>query len=358
MNIVFRVDATYDLGIGHVMRCLTLAQHLTQHISSLNISFVCSEELPNSMHGKIVEKGYALHLIGLSNVGQHSDAEQFLKVIEPMEVDWVITDHYSLDITWETLVRPFTRGIIIIDDLANRRHDCDVIIDQNLYANLEKRYRSLIPEHCIPMLGPNYSLIREEFFEVADQIQERDECKNILVSFGGSDPTDELGKVLSALEKDVLQLKKFNFHVVAGPANPRQSQLQELCKNIPNVCFYPQVNQMAKFLLNMDLAIGAGGISLWERCFMGVPSIVIIVADNQEEAVLEAAKKGLAWNLGFSSKVSSSDITEVLIRVALTPEELKVKSSQAIAFMSNLKTRRAHPITSIIERYSSDGSYK
>ncbi|GJM70171.1 hypothetical protein HMSSN036_23870 [Paenibacillus macerans] len=221
----------------------------------VRVSIVCFPEIPDQLEQKITDSGYSLRYLNSDhNMSQEIDAEQFLEAINKMHVDWVIVDHYGLDIQWESMVRPHTNRLMVIDDLANRLHDCDIILDQNMYPNLKNRYRHLVPGHCIQLLGPEYSLIRQEFFEYKDRVRIREECKRILVNFGGSDPTNEISKVLTAIENNLDELGEMTeFHIIAGPANQRQKEIRERCKGWTNVKFYPHYEHMAQLLSEVDL---------------------------------------------------------------------------------------------------------
>lgn len=333
------------------MRCLSLA-HMLKQEEGARVSFVCSREIPDQLKQKIIDSGCSIRYLSSDlNMNQDRDAEQFLEAINKVRVDWIIVDHYCLDIRWESRVRPYTNGLIVIDDLANRVHDCDIILDQNLYPNLENRYRQLIPEHCTQFLGPTYSLIRQEFYEYKNRLRVRERCNSILVNFGGSDPTNEISKVLTAIEGNLDEFNKMiKFYIVAGSANQRQEEIQERCKGLTNVIFYPHYEQMAELLSEVDLVIGAGGISLWERCFLGVPSMIIAIAHNQIDVVREAEERDLIWNIGYSSNVTPYKIAEILKQILSNPSILTRKSKNSIECMELLRNRDMHPILPLIKK--------
>lgn len=354
LKVVFRVDASPKLGIGHIMRCLSLADIL-KAIEDIQIEFVCCEGLPYSLANRILNNGYKLYSIK-GNTDPIEESKQFLNIYRRKKLDWVVVDHYGIDEVWESAIRPITKGIIVIDDLANRNHQCDILIDQNLYSDMHDRYNSLVPNNCKKFLGPEFSLIRKEFFELKSTVRVREKCKNVLVSFGGSDPTGEISKVLSALENNAEKFRNLFFHFVAGPANVKQEELRQRSEKLSNIKFYTQIDNMAELLSKVDLAIGGGGISLWERCFMGVPSIVIIVAENQRKAIEEAEDRQLLWNLGTSQEVTSNLIAQTLKDIILNPDSLKDKSVRTIDFLSHLRNRKMHPIISEVKKGNfSDG---
>ena len=164
MNIVFRVDSSVDIGSGHLMRCLALAEFLIEQ--SVKVNFIC-----RALNGNLIDvlKKKNINLTVLSSyqasaklnenillaigVSQEKDASDTINALGGAKPDWIIVDHYSLDIKWEKMIRPFVKKIFVIDDLANRPHDCDVLLDQNYYQNLNRRYTKLVPLVTKLLLG-------------------------------------------------------------------------------------------------------------------------------------------------------------------------------------------------------------
>ena len=293
-----------DIGTGHVMRCMTLAEELKK--KKADISFICCEHKGN-MIGFIKQKGYTVHSLP-SNIDMEEDARLTRKILEDETVyyDWIIIDHYGIDASWETPLRKFAKKIMVIDDLANRRHNCDILLDQN-YSGNRKRYNGLVPEHCIQLLGPEYALLRPQFREARENLRERDGgVKKILVFMGGADPTNETGKVLKAL--NLLNRDDIAIAVVIGASNPFKNELEILTKRMPNTACYFQVENMAELMAHVDLCLGASGSTTWERCCLGLPSIVIILADNQKDIAEELEKEGVVVNMGWHENVTEMDI--------------------------------------------------
>ncbi len=348
-TIAVRVDASVHIGIGHVMRCLTLADMLSQSLSC-NIIFICADYLPAEVANIIRLRSYTLHLIPqITNYNEewNYDAEQTLQYICSLPVDWLIVDHYQLDERWEKKLKSHVNYILVIDDLANRLHDCDVLLDQNLHAQMTTRYMNKVPSHCRTFLGPAYILLRSEFREYREQRKLIERCDEILINFGGSDPTHETEKLLRLLLQMPLLTQRLRFHIVAGPANTRREYIKQLCYQLPDAMYYDQAD-MAGLSLHTDLAIGAGGISMWERCFMGVPSAVIIVADNQIESVHEAEKLNLIWNLGKSSDINEQSLMDWLNDTVRDIELLRNKQTHCMNFLS-YHSDNIHPIVEYIK---------
>lgn len=245
------------------------------------------------------------------------DAEQTSSIlVSKGDVDVLIVDHYALDYRWEQEMRSYAGNIVVIDDLADRGHDCDILLDQNLYPNAEARYDGKVPDKCKLLLGPRYALLREQFVStVRDYAHIPEQPKRIFVFFGGSDPTDETSKTIEALSS--LQGHGLHVDVVVGSSNPYQAKVMGLCER-NGFHYYCQVNDMAGLMAQAHLSIGAGGVTTWERCSLGLPSLVVSVAENQE-ILLEGAKPfGLFLYLGKSDQVSAAQIARSVEELLFT----------------------------------------
>ncbi|TCS83309.1 UDP-2,4-diacetamido-2,4,6-trideoxy-beta-L-altropyranose hydrolase [Tepidibacillus fermentans] len=332
MNVFIRADASYEIGTGHVMRCLTLANHLRN--KEINVIFL-SRELTGDLCQYIEEKGFNVHCLSggnpfLEENNWEKDAIETISIIEEYQgPKYIIVDHYALDQNWEAKVRPFVKKIMVIDDLANRVHDCDLLLDQNLYEDMQTRYNGLVSQNCKIFLGPKYALLREEFIEARKTLSERSgKVKRILVFFGGSDPTNESIKVLRSLEH--MDLKEITIDVVVGKSNLRKQEIENICNQHENMNYYCQIENMAELMVKADLAIGAGGSTTWERCYLGLPTITIIVAENQYLTTKAVEKAGAILNLGCHSEVSNQDIENALELVLNHPTFLRGMSRKAL----------------------------
>jgi UDP-2,4-diacetamido-2,4,6-trideoxy-beta-L-altropyranose hydrolase len=358
MNVVFRVDSSVAIGTGHVMRCLTLARQLKQ--MNANVSFIC-RELEGDLINFIKDNGFTVYVLSKIMISKTDNNAIFKWYKENWQqdvcetrylienrihsVDVLIVDHYSLDGKWESKLKPFTRKLMVIDDLANREHACDFLLDQNLYLNYQERYKDLVPRECKQLLGPNYVLLREEFIEASRQKRIRNgEIRNILVFFGGTDPSNETVKALDAL---VLLDNNIKINVVVGSSNKRKDEIREYCDRYPNFFFHCQVSKMAELMNEADLAIGAGGTTTWERCYLGLPSITIIVADNQVELTNAVSKFGATINLGFSHEVTSKQIFQALTDLIKYPQKVKLLSECASKLV-NQEIVNTYPVANAI----------
>ena len=347
MNIVIRTDASIEIGTGHVMRCLTLAKQLKRY--GAEVTFFC-RSLDGNIMSYLDEQGISAIVLPSINGNEADitwtkenwllDAEQTMAFIKDFDhkVDLLIVDHYGLDHRWEHKLRPFTEHIMVIDDLADRRHECDLLLDQNYYLNMEKRYQGLIPNNCVQMLGPDHVLLRDEFLQVASKQRERTgKIRSILVFFGGSDPTGETLKTIKAL-KD-LQRLDIAIHVVVGESNPKRDEIEKICAKMPNVYFYCQVSNMAELMGKADLAIGAGGATTWERCFLGLPTMTIVIADNQLEATMLLHEEGVIVYIGESEQVTSEMIKRNLLDLIKNQAKVKCLSENSRMIVNSQKVK-------------------
>lgn len=339
MYLVFiRADASSLIGSGHVMRCLTLAQRLHKE-ENAKVVFIMRRLSGNLIdlvrkHGFDVlvlppaDQDYELEDYGLwLTVPMEVDAQQTIEVLQHYlqehafdVVDRLIVDSYALDEQWDRMLRPYCKEIMVIDDLANRRHDCDILLDQNFYLNKDVRYVGLVPEHCKMLLGPEHALLREEFYEAKKHIRKRDgNIKNILVFYGGSDLSNETGKAIEALVQLHDEGYNFTVDVITGVSNSHREKIKKLCSKYHFFHYYCQVSNMAEFMNKADLMLGAGGSTTWERLYMELPTLVTAVADNQVKCCEECEKAGLIDYAGLANYVNIEQIYKY-IRVRLGQE--------------------------------------
>jgi UDP-2,4-diacetamido-2,4,6-trideoxy-beta-L-altropyranose hydrolase len=330
LKIAIRVDASNEIGSGHVMRCLTLANALKE--SGISVDFICRELLGN-LCNYIEKKKFNVHRLPKNDskklllktkkdsnrylkwlgVSLEDDAKQTLGILQKNNAnfDCLIVDHYALHEAWEKQMRPYVGKIMVIDDLANRKHDCDLLLDQNLYEMYENRYDDLVPPNCQKLLGPKYVLLRREFLEKRQKLKERNGIVNrILIFFGGNDKSKQTVKALEAIS----HIKKANLSVdvVIGHANTAKENIKSLCDKMSNVKLHCKIENMAELMENADLAIGAGGTTTWERIFLGLPSCVIAIAANQQKCAHALAKMGYQFFWGTPGNLEIHEIMNEL----------------------------------------------
>ena len=319
MNILIRTDASVNIGTGHIMRCLALADELRQ--KDMDISFICREESGNLI-GYIKKKRHSVYSLP-ADIDMETDALLTKEILDkqPEKSDWLIIDHYGIDISWEYPLKKHAEKIMVIDDLANREHDCDLLLDQN-YSNNEDRYNGLVPENCIQLLGPEYAMLRPQFQKAREGLRDRDGGVNrILIFMGGADPKNITSKALRAIH--TLDRSDIAIDVVIGNLNPYHDEIKILTSKIPNTNCQLNVENMAKLTLSADLCIGAGGTTTWERCCVGLPTITIILAENQKGISESLDKEGALINLGWYQNVNENDITECINELIDNPRKIQ-----------------------------------
>ncbi|MBI4283702.1 MAG: UDP-2,4-diacetamido-2,4,6-trideoxy-beta-L-altropyranose hydrolase, partial [Chloroflexi bacterium] len=262
------------------------------------------------------------------------DAQQTLEALGNFRPDWLVVDHYGLDATWERLIKHRVGNVLAVDDLANRPHDCDLLLDQNFYTDMESRYSGLVPVHTRQLLGPRFALLRPEFRKARESLRKRDGAvRRILVFFGGVDPTGEMGKALEALQN--LNRPDIAVDVVVVGSNPRADDIHTKFSKMPNVTFHRQVANMAELMAASDFSLGAGGTSHWERCCVGLPTAVTVVAANQSKTTRDLAARGVVLALGSAAEDGSARYRVVLETVLDTPgrENLHALQSASLALV-------------------------
>jgi UDP-2,4-diacetamido-2,4,6-trideoxy-beta-L-altropyranose hydrolase len=297
MSIAFRADASDTIGNGHIMRCITLADQLTEQ--GEDCIFIC-RTVTDPAHDAIRKAGHRLHMLPaatsqndrpmphhawLSSSWQE-DAAQTQTAIASAE--WVVVDHYGIDASWEAGLRIRGTKVAVIDDLADRPHDCDLILDQNLHTDPHAHYEKLIPQHAQKLFGPRFVLLRPEFER--ERQKPKPKSENILVAFSGADPLH-----LTKLAVQVLQGHRA-VTVVVNRQNVDFTEIQKACE-ANHWHFHVDANNLAALMQRATIGIGAGGGMLWERAAVGLPSIAIIVAENQRQQVASAQAANLVLGL-------------------------------------------------------------
>ncbi len=296
MNIVFRTDASLDIGNGHVIRCLTLATELQRR--GAVCQFVCAETDGNLI-ALVRQRGFDVCALALDcgntdatpgapgpahlRHDWEQDARSTASYLVGKAIDWLIVDHYALDARWEGQLRPVVRHLMVIDDLANRPHLCELLLDQNLGRN-SADYDKLTPPGCVVLTGPRFALLQPQFSRLRQEsLQRRSQGSigRILITMGGADTEDATGKVLEALQTCDLP-ESIKLTVILGPHAPFRERVVQLSRAMPwETEVLVNVSNMAECMARSDLAIGAAGTTSWERCCLGLPTLLLVLADNQ-----------------------------------------------------------------------------
>lgn len=316
MKLAFRVDASVAIGSGHVMRCLTLATALRDR--GAECQFICRAHHGNlnelllqrgfdvvelASHGCVGEravanKGLPAHADWLG-CDWEADAAQTRTALQAFQPDWLVVDHYALDQRWEAAVRCGGLRLLAIDDLADRAHECELLLDQNL-GRQAADYAGLVPSGGKLLIGPQYALLRPEFaaLRAASLQRPRISVTSVLVNMGGVDQPNATAAVLRTLRHVELP-RDCRISVVMGMQAPWIGQVRALAAEMP----WPtevlvNISDMGQRMAESDLAIGAAGSTSWERCCLGLPALMVVLAENQQQGAGALARAGAADVLG------------------------------------------------------------
>lgn len=337
------------------MRCLTLADQLKNH--GATTLFVC-RDLMGNLGELISAKGHEVKLLSKPSgngfdlewcdhaqwleVGWEQDALETEEVLSDRDkFDCLVVDHYALERRWEARLKSRFKKILVIDDLADRPHDCDLLLDQNLYKGLHRRYQDLVPVNCRQLLGPRYALLRQEFLETRQRASEdTSHGIRLLVFLGGVDREGVTLQVLAELPQLKQSFPDLLVDVVVGGQNPHREILSKLISEMSWVELHCQIDYMADLMSMADMTIGAGGATTWERCCLGVPALVLSVAVNQVEMTRYCAEEGLLHYLGPAHEVDAELLGAALRTFLASPEARRSMASKGLDLVDGLGARR------------------
>lgn len=334
MRVLVRADASVRIGAGHVMRCLTLAEALRE--AGAEVRFAC-RLLTGHMIDAIAARGFGVirlpagsgavdagppHVAWLEE-SPEADAAQCLSALgDEMPFDWLIVDHYALDAAWERTMRSIARRVMVIDDVADRDHDCDLLLDQNLAPDPRARYARRVPAEATCLFGPRFALLRRQFHD-AQAVRDTEavaEVQALSVFLGGGDPDGVTERVLDVLATTLPQT--VHATAIVARSNPHAERISARFSGHPTFRVVDHCEDMAAHLTACQMAIGAGGVAALERSCIGVPSVVIATAANQEEPARNLALAGACLYLGRADAVSD-EYMEAAIRLLLENAPLR-----------------------------------
>jgi UDP-2,4-diacetamido-2,4,6-trideoxy-beta-L-altropyranose hydrolase len=348
MKVAVRADAGTWIGTGHVMRCLALADELKRRDGE--VTFI-SRSQPAALSKRLRSSGHAVvHLAGApaSHRGEemHSsnvERDKWLSVTKQVDAletraalksraswDWLIIDHYALDADWARTLVDLAGHILVVDDLADRAYECDVLLDQNLHSQMEGRYAGLVPDRCRVLLGPRYALLRQEFTAARAANKGRDgTVRRIFVMFGGTDPDNITGLALRAI--DAIRRPDIAVDVVLGEANAHRASIERASEQMSAAKILVNPPRLAEIMASADLAVGASGSSSWERCSLGLPAVMLAVAHNQVSIGQSLAASGAGVFLGTVTPASEAKIADALDGLLKNPLSVKSMSERCHA---------------------------
>jgi len=337
-NLLIRADASVEIGTGHVMRCLTLAKAL--RLRGADSRFVCRAHQGNLVE-RIRQDGFEVHVLPVAppsitgdgedtalahsawlGASWQSDAKQTIETLDGWHPDWVIVDHYALDSRWEAKIRPFCKKIMVIDDLADRSHVTNVLIDPT-FGETEERYWNLVSKDCEIRCGSQFALLRPQFRERRSLLENR--ClrtppKTMHVFFGGSDPVNYTAKFCRIL---LTEFEELAIHAAAGQGYAFEPDLTKLASDFSGMFAWEiGVYDMAAHMGACDIALGAPGGATWERACLGLPALYFAVSQNQVPILKHLEKVGICLYGGEAKSVEKSELLFAVERFLSNPSRL------------------------------------
>lgn len=363
MKIVFRVDASIKMGTGHVMRNLTLANELRER--GCECSFICRAH-EGHLTKQIERAHFEVHVLSHNSmstviddndapkndsstaldeedrlfhaewleVTQQQDAHDCLPLLKKLQPDWLVVDHYALDKNWQQVLTPYCLNLMVIDDLGDREHMADLLLDQNYGSTIDK-YKGLVPKHCKMLTGTRFALLRPEFaLWREDSLKRRSNhvsVNHILITLGGVDPDNYTEQILH--EMSCIQLpQQIEITVVMGATAPFLERVKGKAASMAvKTTVKINASNMAELMSTADLAIGAAGATTWERCCLGLPTIQIVTAENQRQIAEDLARDNAIKLLRDISELNDlivkveTWISSIALRTQLITDGLGVK---------------------------------
>ena len=355
MQVVFRADASRVIGYGHVMRCLTLAETLRE--GGAGAAFIARPHVGN-LNDLVRARGFEVAELSAPQPGPspeapahaawvgggwRDDARETRAAIGRLggRPDWLVVDHYGLDERWEAELRGETAGILAIDDLADRSHDCDLLLDQNLVEGIATRYAEKVPGQCAAMLGPRYALLQPQYAELHRQLAPRTGAvRGVCICFGAADLHGVTRLALRALLN--LNTENLEIDVLLAGKDADADAMRADAAGRAGVRFHERLPTLAHLLARADLAVGAAGATSWERLCLGVPSVVVTLAGNQRPVAAALANRGLIDWVGHYDEVSLAALQDALARrIAAGADTQRSRAGRALVDGAGARRVRA-----------------
>jgi len=315
MNLVIRADANGSVGTGHLMRCLALGQVWRDHGGQVTLVTAC---LTKSLIGRFYDEGCKVVRFN----GAYPDSRDWQitsETVAQFHEPWLVLDGYNFDLAYQRAVREAGYRLLVIDDTARLpKFHTDVLLNQNIDA---KRLTYRCNPDAMLLLGTRYVLLRKEFLKWRGLKRNiRNVSSRILVTLGGGDPNNVTLKVIRVLQQ--LELPELEARIVVGPANPYLEALrQEVKRSTCNLQLLTDVTNMPELMAWADVAVSSGGSTCWELAFMQLPSVIVVMADNQRPIAESLHKAGVALNVGTYQNLSFVEIAQAVRRLLVATVE-------------------------------------
>jgi UDP-2,4-diacetamido-2,4,6-trideoxy-beta-L-altropyranose hydrolase len=329
MKLLIRADATIQMGTGHLMRCLALAQAVKHQGGIVYFAiFAC----PVPLQKRLIAEEFKLRYLLGCELGSLLDAQKTAQFAEQLQCDWVCVDGYQFGADYQQSLSTLGRRSIVLDDYGHSSfYYADLVLNQNLSAQ-KNLYQNRHPNTTL-LLGIRYTLLREEFWQWRGWQRQISKVANrILITLGGSDPNNTTAWILEAFQN--IQDQIFNITVIVGNSNPhRNALIKQVQHSIHEVDLVFDTTDMPNYLVNVDLAISAGGSTTWELAFLGLPSIIVTLADNQKAIAQALHDQGIAISVGAASELNPRQFVNVVQQLANNPEQRQVMSQKGQALI-------------------------
>jgi UDP-2,4-diacetamido-2,4,6-trideoxy-beta-L-altropyranose hydrolase len=336
MNIVIRVDSSTIIGSGHLSRCLAFALRLRDR--GHDVQFIC-REYEGNLNYLIEAKSFKVLPLKDSKFDTISDARETQNLMAKIgHIDWVITDRYDINENWDNAVLSTGSKIFAIDDVAVKKRNCNILLNQNHWPGVGDIYKPLIPSTCKLLSGPKYYLLNQVYADIQKSLTDtgisKSNTNNILISFGGSDIYEAGLKVLNSMIQH--DFSNFNGTLIAGYNNPSLPALQLVAEKTGWLTVIESVHNMANLLQDTNLAIGAYGVSTYERMALGVPSLILSLTENQDKFARILDEDGYAFNLGLIHDFNASKFIDKLHKILSVDDLLQKIRVAGMALVDGL----------------------
>ena len=348
MNVVFRLDASKNIGMGHLSRCRNLAFFLNK--KGAKIDFVL-RNLDRNFKNFLNHKKYKLNYLPNNRIFnktlnsdseklwprllQKIDAKETKKFLSKKKIEWLIVDHYGLNYRWEKDLNNSVKNIMVIDDHLNREHFCNLFLNQNFTKSSTSFSNKYLPKKCKLLLGPKYSLLDKNYSDLRKKIKIKNnkKIKNILVTFGGTNMKNLISKIISVF--NCKELHKINLTIITKERHI-DSLKHKKNLNQPSIKFMPLVKNLSQYILKSDFCIGAGGTTNWERMCLGVPTLVFPIAPNQVEISNNLKKKKLIYLIKNYKGMNIKNLRKKIIEIINNRKELNKTRKKCLTFIDGL----------------------
>ena len=304
--LVIRADASTAIGTGHVMRTLALAQAWLDKGGKVVFA---SAELPDALQRRLTAEGLLTHQLDVEP-GSDRDADETLAIAGKYQAQWVVVDGYRLTASYRDTLAGSGLNVLRVDDFEDTgRPDTTLLLNQNLGAVADLYPNWHDPERLL--LGPRYALIRRELLVAVPKPRSHAQtAPRILVTLGGSDPDNQTLKVVRALQ--TVPAKDLEAAILVGAGNPHTESLRQAVADDRRLRLHYDVQNMGDLLSWADMAISAAGGSAWERALFGLPSLTMILADNQIRVAAALDRHGWSTNLGWFHQITVPQLTDAV----------------------------------------------